>query len=404
MAGSFGKRGVAARSFTPQPAYAAAASASVPTPSAVPRPRSEPLRAPLATIGIIVVLAIVFAAEMRAAPVLYGSSPSSGALIAFGAVDGAMVLHNGEWWRLFTAPLLHANLSHLIGNVVVFGIIGFMLEPLIGGKWFTALYAAGALGGTLCSILLNEPDIPCVGASGAIMGVLGGAFLCGASHKAGPKGRKMQTWALRLMLPALIPLAADSHVDYAGHLGGVVAGLVAGVVLQMAWTKGEDRPALGDGAAGVGAIVLAVGIVSLVAFAQFGNVAAVAAATAPGMIPDEKLPRSNDVGTDQASDLVSRYPHDPRAHFFRGIAFLTKSHDLADAEEQFRQARDPQDLAAAHLDPAFDKMVTVLLALTIAYEGRQEEARSMAGALCPFAGEQMSDMYDMLQDKGVCPS
>ncbi|HEY0106713.1 MAG TPA: rhomboid family intramembrane serine protease, partial [Rhizomicrobium sp.] len=160
------------------------------------------LRLPVVTVIVLVLLAIVFAFEVRFAPVLQGGlSPPVGALIAYGAADGALVFGHGEWWRVFTAPMLHANLSHLLSNAAVFAIVGFMLEPLVGSRWFAALYAVGGLGGALCALLLDPPDIPAVGASGAIMGVLGAAFLCGASAKAGPKGRRMQSWSLRMMLP-----------------------------------------------------------------------------------------------------------------------------------------------------------------------------------------------------------
>ena len=403
---TFGKRAApAAAGYAPRAAVAVASMPIVAAPAnATPAAKTSPLRVPVATLVILTLLSIVFAFEVHFAPVLYGGmEPSVGTLIAFGAVDGDLVFRHGEWWRLFTAPMLHANLSHLISNGVVLAIVGFMLEPLIGARWFAALYAVGGLGGTVCALMLDAPDIPGVGASGAIMGVLGAAFFCGASAKAGPKGRRMQTWSLRLILPALIPLAANSHVDYAGHLGGVIAGIAMGVVLQLLWSKGEDRPALSEIAGGVGATGLAVGLAALVFAAHFGNADAVTAAATPGLIPDTQLPHSNQVDAATAADLVARYPHDPRAHFYRGLAFLTESHDLADAEEQFRGAIDPADLATAQLDPAFAKVATVLLALTLAYERRPDEARAVGAPVCGFAAESMSDEYATLRKLGVCP-
>ena len=40
--------------------------------------------------------------------------PSTGSLLAFGGLNPAAVLSRGEWYRLFSAPLLHADLNHLI--------------------------------------------------------------------------------------------------------------------------------------------------------------------------------------------------------------------------------------------------------------------------------------------------
>ncbi len=404
MTAAFGKRN--AQATIARVAAAAPARAPIvvsPPPEAMaPRSAAPAIRFPLVTPGLLVLLTLVFVWEVQTAPVLHpGLSPSVGALIGFGAVDRALVL-DGGWWRILTAPLLHASLSHLIGNAVVLGLIGFMLEPLIGPRWFAAMYAVGAIGGSLCSIALNAADIPAVGASGAIMGVLAGAFFCGASAKAGPKGRKMQTWALRLMLPALIPMAADSHVDYAGHLGGVLAGLGMGVLLRMAWPRGADRPELGEAASVLGGLVLAGGVLALVLIPHSAVTAAVAASTPSTLMPEEQVPDLATIDSDRARDVLARYPHDPRAHLLRGFAFLRSDRDLADAEEQFRQALATKDLLAAGLDPDFEKTVTVFLALTIAYENRPDEARALGTPLCGFAAERLPQIADNLRDKGIC--
>ncbi len=401
MAAAFGKRSI--QTMTPRVAVAPRPAAAVPSaPVAQPRVELPTIRFPLVTIGLLVVLTLVFMWEVHAAPVLHrGLSPSVGALIGFGAIDRSLVL-SGGWWRILTSPLLHGSLSHLIGNGVVLAIIGVMLEPLIGPRWFAAMYAMGAIGGALCSIALNEADIPSVGASGAIMGVLAGAFFCGASAKAGPKGRKMQTWALRLILPSLIPLAADSHVDYAAHLGGVLAGLASGVLLQMAWPRGADRPELGNVAASVGSVVFAGGLLALLLVPHNAVAVAVAASTPSTLIPDEDLPDLTAVDSDRARALLERYPHDPRAHLMRGFAFLRFDHDLADAEEQFRQALAAKDLVASGLDTDFQKTVTVLLALTVAYEHRPDEARALGTPLCGFAADRLPEIGDDLKEKGIC--
>ena len=405
MAAAFGKRSI--QTTAPRVAMAPRVAVTAPVaaaPVALPRAELPTIRIPLVTIGLLIGLSLIFMWEVNTAPVLHrGMSPGVDALIGFGAVDRALVL-GGGWWRILTAPLLHASLSHLIGNGVVLAVIGFMLEPLIGPRWFAAMYALGAIGGSLCSIALNAGDIPSVGASGAIMGVLAGAFFCGASAKAGPKGHKMQTWALRLILPSLIPLAANSHVDYAGHLGGVIAGLASGVLLQMAWPRGADRPELGNLAAAVGGVVFAGGLLALLLVPHRAVAMAVAASAPPStLMPEEEMPEVSTVTSDRARDLLARYPHDPRAHLLRGFAFLRSDHDLADAEEQFRQALATKDLLAAGLDPDFEKTVTVFLALTIAYEHRPDEARALGTPLCGFADEHLPEISDNLREKGICP-
>jgi rhomboid protease GluP len=297
--------------------------------------------------------------------------------------------------------LLHASLAHLVGNAVVFAVVGLMLEPRIGPRWFAGVFAIGGLGGALASICVNPGNVPGVGASGAIMGVLGAAFFCGASAKAGPNGRKMQTWALRLLLPALIPFGGtggDNHVDYACHLGGLLAGLATGVALQAAWTRGEDRPALGNAGAVIGGVSL---VIALLAF-TFGAQPGSAAPQPTSLIPEEDIPANLDIGTEKARALVQRYPRDPRAHLLRGYAFIEEGNDYADAEEQFRQALAAQDNPEAHVSPDFGKIVSALLALTVAYQGRPDSARAIGGPTCSFAAERYDSIHQAMVKAKIC--
>lgn len=147
MAGTFGRRQMQMAAAAPRASVAAApraeASVSAPVAQALTPARTPPF----VTLGLLVLLTLVFMWEVQASPVLHrGYTPPVSALIGFGAIDGAL-MRDGGWWRILTAPLLHASFSHLISNGVVLGVIGFMLEPLVGPRWFAALYAAGAVGG-----------------------------------------------------------------------------------------------------------------------------------------------------------------------------------------------------------------------------------------------------------------
>ena len=425
MAGSFGRRGGQPERASASSAGGAATSsgigtiddravaraatltASIFTPSLKLPPKAPAaqielptINFPIVTVALLVMLTIVYSLEVQHAPT-HGAL-SGRTLAAYGAIQGDLIFQHGEWWRLFTAPMLHASMGHLIGNAVVLAIVGFMLEPLIGPRWFAGLYAIGGLGGALLSLLVNDQTIPGVGASGAIMGVLGAAFFCGSSAKAGPKGRRMQTWALRLILPALIPMAADSHTDFAAHLGGVLAGLATGVFMLMAWTRGEDRPAFANAAAGIGVLSVLLGLFAFALFAGQPSNAAVIAAQASGLIPEAELPADLDVGSDRARTFLDKYPHDPRAHLMRGIAFLEHENDLSDGEEQLRQALDEKDLARAQLSEDFEKTVRILLSVTVAYQNRQSDARAIGGPLCGYASENHPGLYKTMQEKRIC--
>jgi rhomboid protease GluP len=406
MAGSFGKRGQ--QQWKPAPASArvpAAASYDYEPVRTAPRPAAAAdslptIRFPFVSIFLLGLMAGIYALEVRYSP---GGFVTARSVAAFGALEGDLVLRAFEWWRLFTAPLLHGSWGHLIGNAVVFSVVGFSLEPLIGPRWFGGLFALGALGGTLTSLFVNPAEIPSVGASGAIMGVLGAAFICGASARSGPKGRKMQSRALFFILPALIPFSGDGHTDFSAHLGGLLTGIAMGAVLLAGWTRGEDRPAFGEAGAGIGGIFLAIALASFLFFAGKPGNAAVAADAVSGLIPDTEMPEGLTVSSERARALLDKYPHDPRAHLFRGFAFLNDDHDLADAESQFREALDEKDVAAAHLGDTYIKTVTVLLAITFSYEGKPDLAQSYGTPLCGFAEENLGNIHDTMRERGICP-
>ena len=129
---------------------------------------------PVLIWALLGVLAAVFTVELLFGVDHGGSAfePSVGTLIALGGLNGTLVLHDGEWYRLFSAPLLHGGMVHLGMNGLALLISGGLLERLVGRAWLLALFAIGALGGSLMSLAINPPTLVSVGASGAIMGLL----------------------------------------------------------------------------------------------------------------------------------------------------------------------------------------------------------------------------------------
>ena len=92
-----------------------------------------------------------------------------------GRMDNVRV-QAGEWWRLFTAVVLHADLAHLMANVT-FGlvILGFSMARFGPGVTLLVTYLAGALGNVWGLVLYDRPYTG-LGASGMMMGALG--LLC----------------------------------------------------------------------------------------------------------------------------------------------------------------------------------------------------------------------------------
>src|SRR5690349_9822701 len=79
----------------------------------------------------------------------------------------------GQWWRLFTAMWLHADVGHLAANAV-FGaiLLGFAMGRFGTGTGLLAAYLAGA-GGNVLAWLFSLEQHRNLGASGMVMGCLG---------------------------------------------------------------------------------------------------------------------------------------------------------------------------------------------------------------------------------------
>lgn len=77
----------------------------------------------------------------------------------------------GEWWRLGTGPMIHAQPLHLFGNLFALVYLGRLVEAVYGWRALLVVLAAGLLGGSVASQLMLAATS--VGFSGAILGLLG---------------------------------------------------------------------------------------------------------------------------------------------------------------------------------------------------------------------------------------
>jgi membrane associated rhomboid family serine protease len=167
------------------------------------------------------------------------------------------------WWQswsfgsLFTYMFVHANSTHLMVNMLGLFFIGPAVEQTIGSyRFFVLYYLSGILGGLGWS-LLAEPGAVCVGASGALMGILG-AF--GALY---PNAKLLLWFILPIKAWVLVTLliiwelyeTVGVHkiggIANAAHLIGAIAGICYALTLKhpnlLAELKGK-LPGLGKSA------------------------------------------------------------------------------------------------------------------------------------------------------------
>ncbi len=163
-------------------------------------------------------------------------------MISWGANFAPLTLH-GQWWRLFSALFLHANIAHVFFNMWALWNVGRLTERLYGNWAFGFLYfACGVLSG-LASIAW-DPSRATLGASGAIFGIFA-AFIVFALHPHGRIAVKVPRalWISTLVfaLYNLVTGLFATSIDNAAHVGGVISGLVLGTCLVRPLTPSVRR-------------------------------------------------------------------------------------------------------------------------------------------------------------------
>ena len=151
------------------------------------------------------------------------------------SLSGNWWMHLG-FWELISYQFLHQNLMHLLANMLGLFFLGPEVERTVGTNRFFILYfLSGILGGLGWSILAPGWH-NCVGASGAVFGVLG-------AYAALYPNRELYIWGVLPVKAWLLVLIFGAYelthvmdgpggtVANAAHLGGGIAGYVYAIVI-----------------------------------------------------------------------------------------------------------------------------------------------------------------------------
>ena len=173
--------------------------------------RAQPRRA---TTVLVAINAVVYALTLLSGDRL---------VLEYGMFGAAVAA--GEWWRLMTAPFLHAGLWHVGLNMLALWVLGGVVEPLLGRWRFVAVYLVAALGGTVTSYALTGPGVISVGASGAVFGLLGATLVIMRRLNRDVSG-VVVLLLINMVLGFVVP-----NIDWRAHLGGFVAGALLTLVM-----------------------------------------------------------------------------------------------------------------------------------------------------------------------------
>ncbi len=156
----------------------------------------------------------------------------------FGANVAALTSGQHQAWRLLVCTFIHANLLHIAMNMWVLRSLGQTAERFFGRVAFASVYLLAGIGGSIASLaftLRASPNMPSVGASGAVFGLMGGLLGFALSRRhAVPREvfRGLVRSAVTFTALNLALGSAVASIDNGAHIGGLITGFLAGLLLS----------------------------------------------------------------------------------------------------------------------------------------------------------------------------
>ena len=134
---------------------------------------------------------------------------------------------SGQVWRLFTAMLMHASFMHFWMNFVALFTLAKVVERTVQRACVPLVFIlTGALGNVFSVVLY--PNVTSVGASGGLMGLLGFITIAAYFDRTRYPPRYFRLMIEAIISVGLLGLFGFAFIDNAGHLGGLVGGLLLG--------------------------------------------------------------------------------------------------------------------------------------------------------------------------------
>lgn len=144
-------------------------------------------------------------------------------------------------WTFITSMFMHTNISHLLGNMIFLFILGGIVENVIGIKRYLLIYfSAGIFGGMIMVYMAStgfiSDNVPVLGASGAIFGILAAAAILRPMHIIYIDFIPLPLIVVGLLYIGLqvyyILIGGEAGVANGAHLGGAIVGIIAAIYLR----------------------------------------------------------------------------------------------------------------------------------------------------------------------------
>ena len=160
------------------------------------------------------------------------------------------------WMTLLTAIFMHGSIMHLAGNMWFLWIFGDNIEDDMGHVKYLLFYLATGVIASLVFVFLNRSGeaalTPCLGASGAISGVLGAYLVLHPQRRVSvillrmmidvPGYVAVGIWFLFQIVSGVLDQGGGGGVAYSAHIAGFVAGMVLAKPMSFTSVREEADP------------------------------------------------------------------------------------------------------------------------------------------------------------------
>lgn len=175
---------------------------------------------PVVTYVLIVLNLMVF---------LYGVLHGNDELISmFG--NNYELVQNGEFYRLFTCMFVHADILHILFNMIALYSIGPVVERYYGKSKFLLIYLVSGLLGSIFSGVFMTANSISIGASGAIFGLLGSICYFTYYYRATLQGI-LRGSIMPVIIINLVIGFISSSIDLSAHIGGLLGGILVSMAI-----------------------------------------------------------------------------------------------------------------------------------------------------------------------------
>ncbi len=163
---------------------------------------------------------------------------------AYGVQSNELIAE-GQYWRLFTAMFLHADIYHLGGNMLSLLYLGMVVSRYFSKREVLSIYLVSGLVGNLLSLVFLPKTLLSLGASGAVMG-LGGVLIYMLMFSKNRRAFRSTGNFFSLAIMVFFNLIygvirTGSNINNFAHFGGFIAGFIMAFIIEKAVEKKQSR-------------------------------------------------------------------------------------------------------------------------------------------------------------------